>query len=194
MDEETLRRATEPFFTTKDRGRGTGLGLATVHGFIVQSGGAMRMSSRPRIGTNVELWLPVTDAGGTGQLKPAPATLGGRNARSLRVLVVDDDLMVGAGTVAMLEDLGHVAIQVESATGALELLRSDLDIQIVITDYAMPETNGTQLATEIRRIRPHVPVVISTGYADAHDNAMGLPRLDKPYQQEALAALIETLL
>ena len=63
MDEETLRRATEPFFTTKDRGRGTGLGLSTVHGFIVQSGGAMRMSSQPRIGTNVEFWLPVTDAG-----------------------------------------------------------------------------------------------------------------------------------
>lgn len=93
----------------------------------------------------------------------------------------------------MLEDLGHVAIQVESATGALELLCSDQDIQIVITDYAMPEMNGTQLATEIRRIRPHVPVVISTGYADAYDNAMGLPRLDKPYQQRALAALIETL-
>ena len=102
--------------------------------------------------------------------------------------------MVCAGTGAMIEDLGHVAIEAALAAGALEILRSELDIDIVITDYAMPEMNGSQLATEIRRIRPHVPVVIATGYADAYDNALGLPRLDKPYQQRALAALIETLL
>jgi signal transduction histidine kinase len=194
MDEATLRRATEPFFTTKDRGRGTGLGLSTVHGFIVQSGGAMRISSQPSIGTNVELWLPVTEATRTGQPKPAPASSDGRNTRALRVLVVDDDLMVGAGTGAMIQDLGHVAIEVASAAGALEVLRSELDIDIVITDYAMPEMNGSELATEIRRIWPHVPVIMATGYADAYDNALDLPRLDKPYKQQALAALIETLL
>jgi signal transduction histidine kinase len=192
MDEATLRRATEPFFTTKDRG--TGLGLSMVHGFIGQSGGAMRISSRPGMGTNVEMWLPMTDAVEMGQPKPTPVSSGGRIARSLRVLVVDDDLIVGACAVAMIEDLGHVAIEAASATDALEVLRSELDVDIVITDYAMPEMNGSQLATEIRRIRPHVPVVVATGYADIPDNALSLPRLDKPYQQQDLAALIQTLL
>jgi signal transduction histidine kinase len=88
MDEATLRRATEPFFTTKDRG--TGLGLSMVHGFIGQSGGAMRISSRPGMGTNVEMWLPMTDAVEMGQPKPTPVSSGERIARSLRVLVVDD--------------------------------------------------------------------------------------------------------
>jgi CheY-like chemotaxis protein len=192
MDEATLRRATEPFFTTKDRG--TGLGLSMVHGFIAQSGGAMRISSRPGMGTNVEMWLPVTDAVEMGQPKPTPVSSGGRIARSLRVLIVDDDLIVGACAVAMIEDLGHVAIEAASAADALEVLRSELDVDIVITDYAMPEMNGSQLATEIRRIRPHVPVVVATGYADIPDNVLSLPRLDKPYQQQDLAALIQTLL
>jgi signal transduction histidine kinase len=194
MDEATLRRATEPFFTTKDRGRGTGLGLSMVHGFIAQSGGAMRISSRPGMGTNVEMWLPVTDAVEMGQPKPTLVSSGGRIARSLRVLVVDDDLIVRACTVAIIEDLGHVAIEAASAADALEVLHSELDVDVVITDYAMPEMNGGQLATEIRRIRPHVPVVVATGYADIPDNALSLPRLDKPYQQQDLAALIETLL
>ena len=192
MDEATLRRATEPFFTTKDRG--TGLGLSMVHGFIGQSGGAMRISSRPGMGTNVEMWLSVTDAVEMGQPKPTPVSSGGRITRSLRVLVVDDDLIVGACAVAMIEDLGHVAIEAASATDALEVLRSELDVDIVITDYAMPEMNGSQLAREIRRIRPHVPVIVATGYADIPDNALSLPRLDKPYQQQDLAALIQTLL
>jgi signal transduction histidine kinase len=194
MDEATLRRATEPFFTTKDRGRGTGLGLSMVHGFIAQSGGTMQISSRPGMGTNVEIWLPVTDAVGMGQPKPTPVSSGGRNVRSIRVLVVDDDPIVGACTMAMIEDLGHVPIEAASAADALEVLRSELDVDIVITDYAMPEMNGSQLATEIRRIRPHVPVVVATGYAEIPDNALSLPRLDKPYQQQDLAALIQTLL
>ena len=92
------------------------------------------------------------------------------------------------------ECLGHAAIEAASAANALEVLRSDLDVDIVITDYAMPEMNGSQLATEIRRIRPHVPVVVATGYAEIPDNALSLPRLDKPYQQQDLAALIQTLL
>lgn len=149
MDEMTLRRAAEPFFTTKDQGRGTGLGLSTVHGFVVQSGGAMRMSSRPGIGTNVGLWFPIANAAGTGQSTSALAPLDGRNTRSLRVLVVDDDPLVGAGTVAMIEDLGHVAIDAASATRALEILRSEPNIDVVITDYAMPGMNGRQLAAEI---------------------------------------------
>jgi CheY-like chemotaxis protein len=143
----------------------------------------MRISSRPGMGTNVEMWLPMTDAVEMGEPKPTPVSSGGKIARSLRVLVIDDDPIVGACTVAMIEDLGHVAIEAASAADALEVLSSELEVDIVITDYAMPEMNGSQLATEIRRIRPHVRVVIATGYADIPDDALSLPRLGKPYQQ-----------
>ncbi len=107
MDKATLKRATEPFFTTKDRGRGTGFGLSMVNGFVAQSGGAMRITSRVGCGTNVELWLPVSDAiGGDPPLKAARLSRP-IATRSARVLVVDDDPIVGASTVAMIEDLGH---------------------------------------------------------------------------------------
>jgi CheY-like chemotaxis protein len=195
MDEMTLRRAMEPFFTTKNQGRGTGLGLSTVHGFVVQSGGAMRMSSRPGIGTNVVLWFPVANAAEIGQPIPvALASLNGRNTHSRRVLVVDDDPLVGASTVAMIEDLGHTAIDAASATRALEILRAEPNIDLVVTDYAMPGMNGGQLAAEIDRVWPHIPVVIATGYADVLDNGLNVRLLHKPYQQQDLAELLETLI
>jgi signal transduction histidine kinase len=191
MDEATLRRACEPFFTTKDKGRGTGLGLSMVHGFAAQSGGAMQITSRVGGGTLVELWVPVADGAVADLLEPAAAPARAANTRSLRVLVVDDDPFVGESTAAMIEDLGHMAINVESAAGALEVMRSEPSIDIVITDYAMPGKNGAELAADIRQSRPDLPVVISTGYADAPWHALDLPRLDKPYQQGDLAALIE---
>ena len=194
MDEMTLRRAMEPFFTTKEQGRGTGLGLSTVHGFAVQSGGAMRMSSRTGIGTNVALWFPTTNAARTDQPGPALAPVEGRKTRSFRVLVVDDDPLVGAGTVAMIEDLGHVAIDAELGARALEILRSEPNIDVVITDYAMPGMNGGQLAAEINRVWPRIPVIIATGYADVLDNGLDLRLLQKPYQQRDLADLLETFI
>jgi signal transduction histidine kinase len=191
MDEATLRRACEPFFTTKDKGRGTGLGLSMVHGFAAQSGGAMQITSCVGGGTLVELWVPVAAGAVADLLEPAAAPARAAKTRSLRVLVVDDDPFVGESTAAMIEDLGHMAINVESAAGALEVMRSEPSIDIVITDYAMPGKNGAELAAEIRQSRPNLPVVISTGYADAPWHALDLPRLDKPYQQVDLAALIE---
>jgi CheY-like chemotaxis protein len=129
-----------------------------------------------------------------GQPNPASTPSDNRNTRSLRILVVDDDPLVGAGTVAMIEDLGHVAIDAESAARALEILRSEPNIDVVITDYAMPGMNGGQLAAEIHRIWPRIPVVIATGYADVLDNGLDLRLLQKPYQQRDLAELFETLI
>jgi CheY-like chemotaxis protein len=113
---------------------------------------------------------------------------------SFGVLVVEDDPIVGASTVAMLEDLGHSVIEVGSAARALEMLRSQPEIDIVITDYAMPGMTGIERAAKIHRIRPGLPVVIATGYSDVAKETLALPCLDKPYRQEELAALIETLL
>jgi signal transduction histidine kinase len=191
MDGATLRRATEPFFTTKGRGRGTGLGLSMVDGLVAQSGGAMQISSRLDVGTTIELWLPVSDAAERDRPKPAPAASRVGDSRSFRVLLVDDDPMVASSTAEMLEDLGHSVIKVGSAAVALEALCSEPEIDIVITDYAMPGMSGSQLAAQIRRIRPGLPVVIATGYADPPGETLALPRLDKPYRQQDLAVLIE---
>jgi CheY-like chemotaxis protein len=108
------------------------------------------------------------------------------------VLVVDDDAMVAAGTAAMIEDLGHSVIQAESASRALDLLSTRPSIDVVITDYAMPVMTGGELAAEIHRVRPGLPVVIATGYSDAPGQT-GLPRLNKPYRQQDLAILFATL-
>jgi len=192
MDEATLRRATEPFFTTKGPGRGTGLGLSMVDGLVAQSGGVMRIDSRPTVGTTVELWLPVSVALDWYAPKPSGALLRVGETRSFRVLVVDDDAMVAAGTVAMIEDLGHSVIEAESAAHALEVLSAEPDIDIVITDYAMPGLTGSELAAEIHRLRPGLPVVIATGYSEAPQETT-LPRLNKPYRQQDLATLFTRL-
>jgi signal transduction histidine kinase len=192
MDETTLRRATEPFFTTKGPGRGTGLGLSMVDGLVAQSGGVMRIDSRPASGTTVELWLPVSVTHDGYRPETAGAPLRPGEPRSLRVLVVDDDAMVAAGTAGMIEDLGHSVIEANSAARALEVLSTCPNIDIVITDYAMPGMTGGELAAEIHRQRLGLPVVIATGYSDAPEE-MGLPRLGKPYRQQDLAILFARL-
>jgi len=192
MDEVTLKRATEPFFTTKGAGRGTGLGLSMVDGLVAQSGGTMRITSRQGAGTTVELWLPVSQAEAVERPRPAAPTLL-EDSRCCRVLVVDDDPIVLAGTAAMLEDLGHVATEVESAEQALTILQADANIDLVITDHAMPGMTGTDLAKHIRRKWPELPVVIATGYAELPGADPELPRLSKPYRQQDLAALVTRL-
>ena len=193
MDRDTLRRATEPFFTTKDRGRGTGLGLSMVDGFAAQSGGGMRIKSRPGAGTTVELFLPAAPRGKRAAPPPRVLPPPIEAVRPCRVLVVDDDPIVGAGTAAMLEDLGHAAIQAESAARALVALADDPAIDLVITDYAMPGMDGHELAARIHRDRPGLPVVVATGYAGTPPDGAKLPRLDKPYKQQELASVIARL-
>jgi signal transduction histidine kinase len=193
MDEVTLKRATEPFFTTKGAGRGTGLGLSMVDGLVAQSGGAMRITSRQGAGTTVELWLPVSQAQQVERPRPAAPTLI-EETRCCRVLVVDDDPIVLAGTAAMLEDLGHIATEVESAENALQILQSDANIDLVLTDHAMPGMTGTELAKHIRRNWPELAVVIATGYAELPGELdAGVPRLSKPYRQQDLAVLVARL-
>src|SRR5438445_1528997 len=194
MDEATLKRATEPFFTTKGAGRGTGLGLSVVDGLVAQSGGAMRITSRPAAGTTVELWLPVSPAEAAAERVRPAAPMRFANTRCCRVLVVDDDPIVLAGTAAMLEDLGHLATEAESADSALRALLSGANFELVITDHAMPGMTGTELAARIRCSWPELPVVIATGYAELPgDGDPAFPRLSKPYRQQELAALVARL-
>jgi signal transduction histidine kinase len=193
MDEATVKRATEPFFTTKGAGKGTGLGLSMVHGLAAQSGGAMRIFSNVGAGTSVELWLPTTERAMTEPV--GTLTVRGGAARCYRILVVDDDPLIGSATTAMLEDLGHVVIETTSGTRALEALRSTPMIDLVITDQAMPGMTGTQLSRLIRQSWPELPIILATGYADLPNGEdPGLPRLSKPYQQEELSAMITQVL
>ncbi len=190
MDEATLKRAAEPFFTTKGSGKGTGLGLSVVHGLAAQSGGAMRISSRTGEGTTVELWLPIA----SDLLLPEAASLPEMIptiAPPHRIMLVDDDPLVLASTAAMLEDLGHAVTQASSGQGALDLLHCGTPVDIVITDHAMPGMTGSELARQIKQIWPTLPVILATGYAELLNNIdTGLPRLSKPYLQEELAAQI----
>ncbi|CDZ56387.1 hybrid sensor histidine kinase/response regulator [Neorhizobium galegae] len=197
MDEETLIRATTPFFTTKGVGKGTGLGLSMVQGLTEQSGGKLDIESQKGKGTTVSLYLPAADANDCPQSSekkmPSPvATPRGR----LTILAVDDDALVLMNTTLMLEDLGHTVIEAYSGTDALKELRSGAhDIDLVITDHSMPRMTGSELAAVIREERPGLPVVLATGYAElptGGDNR--LPRLPKPFSQNQLEEIIATVL
>jgi PAS domain S-box-containing protein len=188
MDAETMRRAAEPFFTTKGVGRGTGLGLSMVDGLARQSGGAMMLRSALGEGTVVELWLPATDAGPAAVADPVAATPPAP-ARHV-VLVVEDDPLVAIGTTSLLEELGHVAIEAMSGAEALEILAGRSDVTLVITDQGMPGMTGTELARAIRARWPALPVVLATGYADVPDADPSFARLGKPFGTDELAAAI----
>ena len=190
MDATTLKRAAEPFFTTKGAGKGTGLGLSMVHGLAAQSGGAMRITSQPGDGTTVELWLPLSEAATMADVLPQPASFGAAG-RSYRVMVVDDDPLVVASTAAMLEDVGHVVSEALSGVHALDLLRLGTQVDVVVTDHARPGMTGSELARQIRLHWPELPIILATGYAELPTGEdPGLPRLSKPYLLDELAEQI----
>jgi PAS domain S-box-containing protein len=185
MDAGTLARASEPFFTTKGIGKGTGLGLSMVHGLAEQSGGRLIMHSTPGEGTTAELWLPV--AIGRADPRADLAEDVETPVGSLVVLAVDDDELVLMNTSALLEDMGHQVLRAASGAEALLALRQNERIDLVITDYAMPNMNGLELAEAIKGRRPHLPIILATGYAEVPVSADAtLPRLAKPFTQRDL--------
>jgi signal transduction histidine kinase len=193
MDEQTLKRAAEPFFTTKGVGKGTGLGLSMVYGLAAQSGGGTRISSRVGGGTTVDLLFPVIEGGGMIAAGTSPRSAN-VDCQPCLVLVVDDDSMVAETTAEMLSDLGHTVLVTASALGAMDRIRSDSRIDLVITDHAMPGMTGIELAKQIRLARPELPIILATGYADLPGgDDLGLPRLSKPYRQAELGSLVAKL-
>ncbi len=194
MNPATLARCMEPFFTTKGIGKGTGLGLSMVHGLAAQSGGRLVLHSREGEGTTAELWLPraeveaaPVEASVSEMVEVRPKSL---NRRTL--LVVDDDPLVLASTSSMLEDLGHTAVEAASGRQALEILRAGAKVDLVLTDQGMPGMTGLQLAAELRQLRPNLPVLLASGYAEAAElAASGMPLLPKPFGQAAMMAAVE---
>jgi PAS domain S-box-containing protein len=195
MDDETLRRALEPFFTTKGVGKGTGLGLSMVHGMMEQLGGKLTISSDKGKGTTVELWLRNADGAERDDAVASAANNGGaaRKRSRLSILVVDDDSLVLANTRDMLDDLGHHVIEAASGSEAVRVLSQAANLDLVITDYAMPTMTGVQLAEEVRRLQPGLPVILATGYAEIPSGSVDLPRLSKPFCQQDLINAIDAL-
>lgn len=196
MDEATLRRAMEPFFTTKGAGKGTGLGLSMVHGLAAQSGGQFLLKSVVGEGTTAELWLPVALSHSAPEPSNARSDNAGSTAalerRSLKLLFVDDDPLVLVSTGAILEDLGHRVVSVSGGQEALSLLETDPDFDLVITDLAMPEMTGLELAEQITQHFPALPIILSSGFAElSPEEANTLTRLPKPFDQATLAKVID---
>ena len=192
MDATTLSKAIEPFFSTKPLGKGTGLGLSMTHGLAVQLGGHLELVSEVGVGTVATLWLPMATAPAVEIDAPAAPSPSSRHAT---ILVVDDDPLIAMSTAGMLEDLGHVVIEANSGQRALDIIEARRDIDLMLTDQAMPGMTGIQLAEIVRTKRPQLPVLLATGYTDLPTSKLAnLPRLSKPYQQAQLQAEIEKLL
>jgi PAS domain S-box-containing protein len=194
MDEKTLARAMDPFFTTKEIGKGTGLGLPMVHGLAQQSGGQFTLKSKKDEGTTAEIWLPMAIqkpvVENVATTSPTPTKIQPR----LNVLVVDDDPLVLTNMVAMLEDLGHTVVAAPSGRDALAVLRGKNVIDLVVTDFAMPQMTGLKLIDEIKREWPNLPVVLATGYAElpaGSDPSQII--LAKPFFQFDLARILDVV-
>ncbi|RON69312.1 PAS domain-containing sensor histidine kinase [Pseudomonas fluorescens] len=189
MDAHTLALAKDPFFTTKGVGKGTGLGLSMVHGFIEQLGGRFVLKSERAQGTTAQLWIPVAVEGAAA--RPLYLPVEAVAVPRLSVLVVDDDTLVMNSTILLLEDLGHRVVSATSGNAALALFDQGEVIDLMITDMAMPQMSGAQLAHAVRLLKPDLPIILATGYADRLEGfAAQLPRLPKPFTQLNLAEII----
>lgn len=190
MSAETLARAREPFFTTKGIGCGTGLGLSMVHGLAQQSGGALRLESTVGVGTTASIWLPV--ARNEAPSRPVATIEEASPVRPLRILVVEDDELVLVNSVEMLEEQGHSVVIARNAAEAIETLLRDASIEIIVSDHAMPGMTGIELAQVAKSMKPDLPFVLATGYAEVPmPLEFEVVRLSKPFNQADLAAAIK---
>jgi PAS domain S-box-containing protein len=176
-----LEQVTEPFFTTKEVGKGTGLGLSMVYGFAHQSGGAIQIDSNEGMGTTVAIWLPRAPAPEAVPEEQPPAAAEAAVAeRALRILLVDDHDAVRETTAGMLCDMGHKVVTASDGPGLLkELSAAPADYDLIITDYAMPLLSGADVLKQAREIRPGMPGIIISGYADSRS-------IERPAQESVV--------
>jgi CheY-like chemotaxis protein len=199
MTREVLERAMEPFFTTKEVGHGTGLGLSQVYGFVKQSGGHVRIYSEVDEGTTVKLFLPRLAGEATSEERsdhrPVPASRVGET-----ILVVEDDESVRTATSDMLRELGYRVVMAEDGPSALRLVGERPEIRLLFTDVGLPGgMNGRQLADAVRTTRPELPVLFTTGYARnaiVHHGRLdpGIHLLPKPFTYAELANKLSRML
>ncbi|HYD97910.1 MAG TPA: ATP-binding protein, partial [Alphaproteobacteria bacterium] len=191
MPPDVLARVFEPFFTTKEVGKGTGLGLSMVYGFVKQSGGTVRVTSTPGLGTVFTLFLPrAAAAAGPAEAESRDAAPAGHGT----ILLVEDNRDIAELTGSLLRDAGYQVLPAGSAAEALTIIHRGVPLDLVFSDIVMPGgLSGVDLAREVRRLRPDVPVLLTSGYSTNAEAAVqeGFPLLPKPYTPPALAKAIE---
>lgn len=190
MSPQVMSRIFEPFFTTKPTDKGTGLGLSQVYGFVRQSGGEVRVQSTEGQGTTFTLYLPIVDR--ATEASPAQEPALRKSIKRLNILLAEDNVSVATVTEMMLKNLGHVVTHAESAEQALQILRSQQQLDLLLSDIVMPGgMNGLELAHQATALRPGLQILLSSGYAgEAADQAIAQgawPFLKKPYLQDELA-------
>ncbi len=193
MDDQTLQRIFDPFFTTKDVGHGTGLGLSVVHGIVETHGGFITVQSRPGAGTTFQVYLPITTENVASPVAAIPSrSLGGGET----ILLVDDEAVVLKVTRAMLERLGYTVSAFTSPAAVLEAFAAEPGrYRLLITDFAMPQIDGVELARRVWKLRPEFPIILYSGYGGrlTPEEAvnMGFVRLlAKPFRMDALAEAV----
>jgi len=193
MDAQTLRRAMEPFFTTKPVGQGTGLGLSQVHGLCARAGGDLQLESQPGAGTTVRLQFPASG----GRPSPAPQAMPDEQVQAT-VLLVEDNADVANVVATVLQRMGcEVIHRVEADEAIAWLAEHSQDCDLLLTDVVMPgERDGLQLAQLVRMHHPHVRILLMTGYAQQIEEiaAQGLDVLAKPFEPGELAQALRRLL
>src|SRR5690606_28802646 len=194
MSEEVLQKAFEPFFTTKEVGKGSGLGLAQVFGFAKQSGGGARILSREGEGTTVQVFLPRSQDDEESRPNASSGDSTEPFGEDLHVLLVDDDPAVREVTAQMLRGLGLQVSEADSGARALELL-DELEVDLLLADFAMPNMNGGELARAVEVRRPELPVVFISGYAELE--TLGLsdrPVIQKPFSEQQVRRKLQQAL
>jgi signal transduction histidine kinase/CheY-like chemotaxis protein len=200
MNRDTLRRAVEPFFTTKEVGKGTGLGLSMVYGFVRQSGGQLRIESEEGAGTRVHIYLPRLAAEPVEE-EQAEAAAAPRGGGDETILVCEDDDDVRAYTVELLAELGYRVLEAADGAATLRLLEdADARVDMLFTDVVLPGAmSGAELANRARELRPGLKVLYTTGYArDAivHEGRLdpGIELVAKPFAFAELATRVREML
>jgi signal transduction histidine kinase/CheY-like chemotaxis protein len=195
MSPETLARAFEPYFTTKEAGRGSGLGLSIVHGFAVQSGGSVRITSSLGDGTNIDLWLPRAEGDAIKANDPASERPITEPSQS-RILVCDDDADVRAVVGEFLRDSGYVVWEAENPFLAFEILEREWPIDLLIADYAMPEMNGLAVIDRAQAHYHGLRALLMSGHAEILQagGVSGIPLLTKPFKVAELKKRIAEIL
>lgn len=192
MDTATLERIFDPYFTTKEKNKGTGLGLALVHGIVDQHGGTITVSSALGRGTTFAIYFPIHDRHSAAADAPQERPASGDE----RLLFIDDEPMIVELGTTMLTDLGYQVVGTRDPIKAIELVQKDPEqFDLVITDLTMPKMTGDQLAEKVARIRPDLPILLCSGYVKqlgTHPYLSGY--IQKPVTQQNLARAVRDAL
>lgn len=199
MSADTIRRAFEPFYTTKPVGKGTGLGLSQGFGFVKQSGGHIKIYSELGVGTTIKIYLPRYYGALEAPARSEATIEIPKGSPRETILLVEDDPHVRALSKQMLLDLGYSVVSTENAAEALAILVRDVEVDLLLTDIVMPDINGRQLADKARTVISDLKVLFTTGYtqnAIVHNGVLdpGVNLLQKPATMEQLAQKVRSVL